>query len=247
MKERLKIIADSVNRGESMADIGTDHGFLPIFLLNEGICERAIATDISEAAIAKTREYSTDALKRGNLSLRCGSGIEVLEKGEVDIVVIAGMGGVLIAQILGIDPAKTISFSRFILQPRKGTGKLRTWLAVNGFHTEDIRIMREGSHYCEIMTVIPPRSIDEFTGVTYMGQRMKSGGIECDFPPSFAENADPLMRDYIKLNLIKELRVLENLGLGADLPLERLEIARSRVQYMENLLNSWIEKNQREE
>ena len=54
MKERLKIIADSVNRGESMADIGTDHGFLPIFLLNEGICERAIATDISEAAIAKT-------------------------------------------------------------------------------------------------------------------------------------------------------------------------------------------------
>ena len=100
MKERLKIIADSVNRGESMADIGTDHGFLPIFLLNEGICERAIATDISEAAIAKTREYSTDALKRGNLSLRCGSGIEVLEKGEVDIVVIAGMGGVLIAQIL---------------------------------------------------------------------------------------------------------------------------------------------------
>ena len=80
MKERLKIIADSVNRGESMADIGTDHGFLPIFLLNEGICERAIATDISEAAIAKTREYSTDALKRGNLSLRGTGGAHLCQE-----------------------------------------------------------------------------------------------------------------------------------------------------------------------
>lgn len=247
MKERLRIIADGINQGESMADIGTDHGFLPISLLNEGICERAVATDISESAIAKTREYSACSLLRGDLSLRCGSGIEVLEKGEVEVVVIAGMGGVLIAQILGVDPAKTISFSRFILQPRKGIGKLRTWLAANGFRTENIRIMREGSHYCEIITVIPPDSTDEFSGATYMGQRMHSGGIEYDFPIDFAENADPLMRDYIRLKLIKERRILENLGLGIGLSAERLEIARGRVQYMEKLLKLWIDKNQCEE
>ncbi len=110
MRERLRLIAEEIVKGESMADIGTDHGFLPISLLNEGKCKRAIATDISSAAVKKTEEYAAGALLMGELDVRCGSGLETLMPGEVDVVVIAGMGGSFDGSDIGKCPSKNRIF-----------------------------------------------------------------------------------------------------------------------------------------
>ncbi len=243
MRERLRLIAEEIVKGESMADIGTDHGFLPISLLNEGKCKRAIATDISSAAVKKTEEYAAGALLMGELDVRCGSGLETLMPGEVDVVVIAGMGGVLIAQILGNAPQKTVSFNRFILQPRKGIGKLRTWLVNNGFIVDNVVIMKEGPHFCEIMTVLPPEGIGDFGERIVTGQPITGGGITYDFPIAFADNSSPIMREYIQRNLCKEQLLFDNLKFASSVSPERIDTARFRVEYMNNLLHMWMEKH----
>lgn len=125
LSPRLKKIAEQINAGETMADIGTDHGFLPIYLWENKICPKVIMADISSGSLLKAREncemYDPDA----RFDLRLGSGIEVLEEAEVDAVVMAGMGGILMTEILEKDIKKSLSFRKLILQPRKDVGKLR--------------------------------------------------------------------------------------------------------------------------
>ena len=117
LTDRLQLLADQIENGETMADIGTDHGFLPLYLWQQGISPAVIMCDISEPSLAKAKA-AAGALQFGReLDFRAGDGLNVLAPGEVDVIVIAGMGGLLIRDILSDDLEKTRSFSKFILQP----------------------------------------------------------------------------------------------------------------------------------
>ena len=133
LSDRLQLIADEIHCGETMADIGTDHGFLPLYLLETKKCPKVIMADISSGSLKKAEDNCKMANPDGNYELRLGDGIDILEDGEVDVVAIAGMGGNLIADILEWNLAKSRSIKRYILQPRRHVGKLRHWLACNGF------------------------------------------------------------------------------------------------------------------
>ena len=100
---RLNLIANEILPGETMADIGTDHGFLPLYLWEQKICPKVIMADISKGSLQKARDNCKTAYPDVDFDLRLGSGIEVLETGEVDVVAIAGMGGLLMTEILGVD------------------------------------------------------------------------------------------------------------------------------------------------
>ena len=115
LTSRLKTIADEIEKGETMADIGTDHGFLPVFLWEKGICPKVVMTDVSSGSLAKARLNCQTLHPEADFDLRLGSGLEVLEPGEVDAVVIAGMGGILMTEILGADIEKAWSFKKIIL------------------------------------------------------------------------------------------------------------------------------------
>ena len=116
---RLKTIAEEIEKGETMADIGTDHGFLPIYLWEAGLCPKVIMTDISRGSLSKADENCRSLHPETEFDLRLGSGLEVLSCGEVDSVVIAGMGGILMTEILGADVQKAWSFRKLILQISK--------------------------------------------------------------------------------------------------------------------------------
>ena len=141
---RLKIMADEIEKGETMADIGTDHGFLPIYLWEAGICHKVIMADISRGSLSKAEENCRRLHPDVDFDLRLGSGFEVLESGEFDAVAIAGMGGVLMTEILGADIQKTNSFRKLVLQPRNRVGHLRWWLYNNGFSIVNEKLVREG-------------------------------------------------------------------------------------------------------
>ena len=97
------------------------------------------------------------------IDLRLGDGLEPLDCFEVDTVVMAGIGGNLIVNIMEWNLEKTISFKKFILQPRNNGGGLRRFLYEHGFLIEKLEIVPEDKRYCEIMTVLSPKS-DEYTG-----------------------------------------------------------------------------------
>ena len=96
LTERLAAIADEIEKGESVADIGTDHGYLPMYLTKEEISPKVIMADISKGSLNKARRNCRELMPEVKFDFRNGNGLRVIKKGEVDVIVIAGMGGNLI-------------------------------------------------------------------------------------------------------------------------------------------------------
>ncbi len=150
LSKRLAAVSSLVPRASSMADIGTDHGYVPIFLRETGRIETAVASDIHEGPAARAREDIAQAGLLGNISVRVGPGLSVLMPGEMNGAVIAGMGGLMIRQILeeGRDVASRMDF--FVLQPQNHQKELRLWLAKNGYAIDAEMLAREDRRFYEI-------------------------------------------------------------------------------------------------
>lgn len=124
---------------KSYADIGTDHGYIPIKLWESGA--RVIATDIKPGPLASARG---NAEKYGaEIELRQGSGLEPILEGEVECIIIAGMGGEMIAKIIDADSEKAKT-ARLLLQPMSGQDILRRYLSEKGYEIKDEDIAVEG-------------------------------------------------------------------------------------------------------
>ena len=123
LSPRLSAIAELLADTDSFADVGTDHGKLPVFALQEGIVSKAIATDISENSLNKAKLLAE--ISGVELITRCGDGLSVLKEGEVETVVIAGMGGLEMINILENAPC---SFDNYIFLPHTKSHELRVYL-----------------------------------------------------------------------------------------------------------------------
>lgn len=225
---RLQIIANEIKAGETMADIGTDHGFLPIYLWETGICPHVIMADISRGSLDKARDNCQMLHPEQEFDLRLGSGIEVLGNGEVDAVAIAGMGGILMTEILGVDLAKAHSFRRLILQPRNHVGKLRYWLLNNGFKIVNEQLVREGKFICEILTVEPIE--------VAVSMNQDEDDIEYEFPHSLIRFRNDLTEEYLQRKLALEMRILESMSMGSQTTDAQMKRQKYRIEYLQYLL-----------
>lgn len=227
--DRLQYMADEIRQGETVADIGTDHGFLPLYLLQTGKSPKVIMADVSAGSLAKAEENCRIFHAKGDYDLRLGSGLEVLENGEVDVAVFAGMGGQLIRELLAFDPKKTQSIKRFILQPRNKAGLLRLWLAENGMKIVKEGVVREGKFVCEILTVETGHEVNP--GIEW--------SPEFDYPHMIIENGNEATSDYLRIKLDFEKRIYEGLLEGRDVPEARKQIARQKIEQLEKLMEEW--------
>ena len=153
--KRIYALRDAVSKGESVADIGTDHGYVPMLLVRDGISPYVVMSDISEDSLSKAIEtFSAVGISADESQFRVGDGIATIEAGEVDDLIIAGLGGYTIRNILAEDIDKTHSYKKLILQPRKYSGSLRYWLHHNGFRIIREDLSSEGKFVCEIITAV---------------------------------------------------------------------------------------------
>lgn len=154
LNTRLGQIASYIRPGESVCDIGTDHGFLPIYLAEQGGHDPLIMSDVSKGSLDKAMADAKEELSESDLpQARLGDGLDVLSPGEVDDVVIAGMGGLQILDILTWDIRKTLTYNKFIFQPRRDTALLRKWLETNRFTIIEQCIVPENRRFSEILCV----------------------------------------------------------------------------------------------
>ncbi len=230
LSPRLKKIADQIDVGETMADIGTDHGFLPVYLWENKICPSVIMADISPGSIAKAEENCKMLYPDTKFDLRLGSGIEVLAPGEVDAVVMAGMGGILMTEILEQDLAKAQSFKKLILQPRKDVGKLRFWLYDHGFSIIGENLVRERKYICEVLTAVPKE-----VAIT---RQMNGDDIEYEFPHTLLDYRDELLSEYLSIKKRLEVEILENMRKGKYTTPREIRHQEYRISYLEYLLRS---------
>ena len=162
LSPRLAMCASLARPGKRMADIGTDHGYLPVYLVAQGVCPTAIAADIRPGPLSRARETVKQAGMDSRISLRLGDGLSPVRPEETDDVAITGMGGETIAAILAAAPWCKDGRYRLILQPMSKPEDLREFLFANGFALETERAVREGNRlYTVIRAAYHPQKAAE--------------------------------------------------------------------------------------
>ncbi|MDR5658001.1 class I SAM-dependent methyltransferase [Serpentinicella sp. ANB-PHB4] len=148
---RLNKIANEIEKQSKVADIGTDHGYLPIYLVQKQISSFVIASDVNKGPL-QTAEINAKKYKcQDSISIRQGSGLETLTTGEVDTIIIAGMGGILISELLEANPQITKSIVKFILQPMQAQDVLRRYLVQNNYKIDKDILIKEDEKIYEVI------------------------------------------------------------------------------------------------
>ena len=163
---RLKTIYYHISK-DKIADIGTDHGYIPIQFALDEKKHQAIATDINPGPLAMAAANIRKYRVTDQIQLRLGAGLDPIQPGEVEEIIIAGMGGEMIRKILENGNPTAKAACRLILQPMNAQYELRRWLYANGYfiHTEDLAA--EGDHVYNILIAAaaqaqPPKSDIEY-------------------------------------------------------------------------------------
>ncbi len=221
LTDRLLKIASLVTE-KTVADIGTDHGYIPIHLLNENKVDFAILADVNKGPLMNAK----GEVDRNNLGekvdLRLGSGLEVLEKGEVSEVIIAGMGGSLISKLLENKLEVSQSVNKLILQPMQSQETLRKYLLNNGFEILDEVLVKEDFRVYEIICT------------KYTGKNTKVDEVYYEIGQKLIENKDPLLNELIDKkiegykNVIKQIENHEKMA-------EKLELMKNKIDELQNL------------
>jgi len=151
LDKRLSAVAALVRRGSRLADIGTDHAYLPVSLVQAGVCPAAIASDIGAGPLEAARHTVTANGLTREIALRLGDGLSTVTAAEVDDIAIAGMGGETIVAILESAPWVRDSRLRLILQPMTRAEDLRRWLLHNGFSVLEEHLIIDGRHLYPVL------------------------------------------------------------------------------------------------
>lgn len=151
ISRRLQKIADYIPARCRMADIGSDHALLPIYLVQEKNISFAVAGELNAGPYQAARDNVEKAGLSDKIQVRQGDGLSVVKAGEVDAVVIAGMGGKLICRILDEGKNKLESAQHLILQPNVGESFVREWLRQHRWFLQDEALLEEDGHFYEIL------------------------------------------------------------------------------------------------
>lgn len=156
LSQRLEKIAAWVPQGMRVADIGSDHALLPLYLIQSGVASAAIAGELNDGPFAAARKAVSQAGLSSQIQVRQGDGLAAIEAGEADCITIAGMGGALMANILeaGTRTGKLAGVDSLVLQPNVGEDAVRRWLVANGWFLQREQILEEDGKRYEILQAV---------------------------------------------------------------------------------------------
>ncbi|MCR5737610.1 MAG: class I SAM-dependent methyltransferase [Eubacterium sp.] len=195
ISKRLKAVADMVTPGLTAADIGTDHAYVPIYLIEHEISPKVYAMDINEGPIRMAIANVENEGYEEQIVVAQANGMQKLEAGQVESVVIAGMGGELIVQILK-DSKVNDSVQEFILSPHKNPEILRKYLNENGYLISEEQMLQDGGKYYVIMKVVH-------------GEEPQFSEEELLFGRKLMEQKDEVLKEYLTLRKEKFEQILD--------------------------------------
>ncbi|WP_439851696.1 tRNA (adenine(22)-N(1))-methyltransferase [Pseudomonas syringae] len=222
---RLERVASQVPAGARLADIGSDHGYLPVVLLNRGVISAAVAGEV-----ALTPFYAAERTVRENdleqqITVRLADGLAAIEPGDgITAVSLCGMGGETIRDILESGKARLSGQERLILQPNGGEQPLRVWLVENGYRIVCEEVLRENRFDYEII-------VAERTGpVTYTAEELYFGPLQLQTrSPAFLLKWQRLLG--------KKQKTLNNFNRAQKtVPEEKMQRVAQQVQWITDLL-----------
>ena len=164
---RLSAIADLVTEGNRLVDVGCDHGYLPVYLIQQKKIPSAIAMDVRKGPLSRAQEHIRQYGLEEYIQTRLSDGLEGLKAGEGDTLVIAGMGGPLMERILTDGRSVRNSFSELILQPQSDIPHFRRFIQSEGWEITEEKMVEEDGKFYPMMRVVPGAclkpNVDSFT------------------------------------------------------------------------------------
>ena len=221
LSKRLKRIAEHVDKCESVADIGTDHGYIPIYLVKEGICKKAIASDINKGPIEKAKVNVAFEGVSDKIKCLLGPGLNPLKVGEVNGVILAGMGGNLTRDILLADMDKVKKYDFIILQPAQNPEVLREFLYKNDYEIIDEDLIKDEGRFYELFKVKYNENSEKL---------VFEDELEYEVSPLLREKNHPLFKEFIEEKISRCETILSFIK-------EDTEAAKKRKSDLEEKIN----------
>lgn len=212
LSERLLAIANLVPKNSIVADIGTDHGYIPAYLIENKISKKVIGTDISKGSLDKIIEYVKELGSETKIDTRLGDGLDVIKPLEIDTLIISGMGGLLIRDILEKHKKTADTIIDFILQPMVASKELRQYLIENNFEIIKEELVKEDNKYYEI--------IHAKKGKSFLEKE-----IYYEISPILIKDKHPLLKEFLQDKLISAKKIVKEL--------ECINTDKSKERYME--------------
>ena len=228
LSNRLKKIAELVDFGATVIDVGTDHGYVPNFLCEKKISRDIIATDISKNSLEKSIELTRERDNEKYIRNILANGIV---KENRDNIIIAGLGGIQIAEIIlnSIEIAR--SAKKLILQPMQKTNILRRELNNMGFEIIDEEIIFEDDRYFEIILA------------RYSGQIKKLEEVDFYFSKSLIKKRDKVYLDFLRERQRELEKILSNINNDSDRSKKRSDelksLLRRTKEAIDEISNKW--------
>ena len=199
---RLKAIASMVEKCTNVVDVGTDHGYVPIYLVKNEVIESAIASDINKGPVEKAKKNVQSNNLIHKINCRLGSGLSTVNRGEVQVAIIAGMGGNLIRDILEADLEVVKQLEYMILQPVQNAEILREYLYNIGYDILDEEICYEDGKFYEIIKA------------KYNTKSVILDSINYEISKVLLDKKNPVMKKFIEFKLQKYTKIYENLNVS---------------------------------
>jgi len=225
---RLKAVADRIPEGSIVADIGTDHAHLPLYLVGGDRCPRAIAVETAAGPYHRAVAAVEAADLADRIEVRFGDGLQVLQPGEVDTVTMTGLGALTQQAILKARPQVRQKLDCLVLQPQGEVGPLRRWLAGSGWHLIDEELVCEGGHYYFILAARQGASPDY-------------SDFEWQVGPLLIKRRHPLLVDYLQDKMEKLIVIINHLTFSQKTAarLQRERLSRQLEQLRE--VFTWLQ------
>jgi tRNA (adenine22-N1)-methyltransferase len=229
LSRRLETIASFVPEGSAVADIGTDHGYIPIHLVQEGKAKHAIAMDVRKGPLLRAQAHIHEAGLEAHVEVRLSDGLLKLEQNEADCVVIAGMGGELIIHILEEGRGLWEGIPHWVLSPHSELDKVRRFLEEQEFFIERETMIREEGKFYTVMGINRTNKAGE----------KDEREISYRYGRSLLESKDPVLKEYLK----KEEEQLEQIIRGlsesqTEAAVRRMEELKLELAYNKEAQNA---------
>ncbi len=229
LSRRLETIASFVPEGSAVADIGTDHGYIPIHLVQEGKAKHAIAMDVRKGPLLRAQAHIHEAGLEAHVEVRLSDGLLKLEQNEADCVVIAGMGGELIIHILEEGRGLWEGIPHWVLSPHSELDKVRRFLEEQEFFIERETMIKEEGKFYTVMGINRTNKAGE----------KDEREISYRYGRSLLESKDPVLKEYLK----KEEEQLEQIMSGlsesqTEAAVRRMEELKLELAYNKEAQNA---------